>query len=233
MWALCIMEKATWFSNKSLDPKANSTAKYICNVQLARKSPLSCHLHLFEAKPKLRKDKSSSKAGRNHTAQKSYRLGSKEPWLLATNLPPEYFSSAKVVELYAKCMQIEETFRDLKSPQYGIGLRQSRSRCPKRYDVLLLIAMLAEILLWCIGIAARHLGWQKDFQANSIKHRAVLSVVRLGKEVRRRPTVFCLFKRFVSFMEYSKAMSSHFCQQLFERLVCLWQSLLKKLSRYV
>ncbi|MGI2111801.1 IS4 family transposase, partial [Shewanella frigidimarina] len=25
------------------------------------------------------------------------------------------------------------------------------------------------------------------FQANSIKHRAVLSVVRLGKEVRRRP----------------------------------------------
>jgi hypothetical protein len=55
------------------------------------------------------------------------------------------------------------------------------------YDVLLLIAMLAEILLWCIAIAARHLGWQKDFQANSIKHRAVLSVVRLGKEVRRRP----------------------------------------------
>jgi hypothetical protein len=66
-----------------------------------------------------------------------------------------------------------------------MGLRQSRSRCPKRYDVLLLIAMLAEILLWCIGIAVRHLGWQKDFQANSIKHRAVLSVVRLGKEVRR------------------------------------------------
>lgn len=92
-----------------------------------------------------------------------------------------------MVELYAKRMQIEETFRDLKSPQYGMGLRQSRSRCPKRYDVLLLIAMLAEILLWCIGIATRHLGWQKDFQANSIKHRAVLSVVSLGKEVRRRP----------------------------------------------
>ncbi|ABE54758.1 transposase, IS4 family [Shewanella denitrificans OS217] len=179
--------QTTWHSNKSLYSKANSTAKYIGNVQLARKSPLSCHLHLFKAKSKLRKDKRSSKTGRNHTAQKSYRLGSKEPWLLATNLPPEYFNPAKVVELYAKRMQIEETFRDLKSPQYGMGLRQSRSRCPKRYDVLLLIAMLAEILLWCIGIAARHLGWQKDFQANSIKYRAVLSVVRLGKEVRRRP----------------------------------------------
>jgi hypothetical protein len=34
--------------------------------------------------------------------------------------------------------------------------------------------------------AAKHLGWQKDFQANSIKHRTVLSVARQGKEVRRR-----------------------------------------------
>jgi hypothetical protein len=37
------------------------------------------------------------------------------------------------------------------------------------------------------GVTSKHLGWQKDFQANSIKYRAVLSVVRLGKEVRRRP----------------------------------------------
>lgn len=58
-------------------------------------------------------------------------------------------------------MQIEETFRDLKSPQYGIGLRHCKSRCPKQLDVLLLIAMLAEITLWLIGIIALHLGLQK------------------------------------------------------------------------
>lgn len=178
--------QTSWQSNKSLYPKANSTAKYIGSVKLARKSPLQCYLHLFKAKPKLRKDKRSSKAGRNHTAQKSYSLGSKEPWLLATNLPPDYFGPSKVVDLYAKRMQIEETFRDLKSPQYGMGLRQSRSRCPKRYDVLLLISMLAEIVLWCIGLAAQHLGWQRYFQANTVRKRAVLSIVRLGKEVRKR-----------------------------------------------
>ncbi|EGM68734.1 transposase, IS4 family protein [Shewanella sp. HN-41] len=44
-----------------------------------------------------------------------------------------------------------------------MGFRQSCSRCPKRYDVLLLIAMLAEIVLWCIGLAAQHLGWQRYF----------------------------------------------------------------------
>lgn len=49
------------------------------------------------------------------------------------------------------------TLRDLKSPQYGMGLRQCRSRCPKRYDVLLLIAMLAEIVLWRLRLAAQHL----------------------------------------------------------------------------
>ncbi len=148
---------------------------------------MRCHLHLYKAAPKHRADKRSSKAGRNHTAQQSYRLGSKEPWLLATNLPTEAFSSTQVVKLYARRMQIEETFRDLKSLQYGMGLRQSRSRCPRRYDVLLLIALLAEILLWCIGLAARHLGWQRRFQANTIRDRNVLSVLRLGKEVRRRP----------------------------------------------
>ncbi|WP_335912385.1 MULTISPECIES: IS4 family transposase [Shewanella] len=178
---------AQWQLNKSLYPSATAKARHIGYVKLGRKSPMCCHLHLYKAAPKYRADKRSSKAGRNHTAQQSYRLGSKEPWLLATNLPTEAFSSTQVVKLYARRMQIEETFRDLKSPQYGMGLRQSRSRCPRRYDVLLLIALLAEILLWCIGLAARHLGWQRRFQANTIRDRNVLSVLRLGKEVRRRP----------------------------------------------
>ena len=178
--------KSRWQSNKTLYSAANSKAKFIGSVQLARKAPLHCYLHLYKAKPKGRKDSRSSKAGRNHTAQKSYRTGSKEPWLLATNLPPERFTPVKIVNLYAKRMQIEETFRDLKSSQYGMGLRHSKSRCPRRFDVLLLIAMLAEIILWLIGIVANHVGWQRQFQANTVKHRAVLSVVRLGKEVRKR-----------------------------------------------
>ncbi|AQS36437.1 hypothetical protein Sps_01268 [Shewanella psychrophila] len=60
-------------------------------VYLAKKSPLSCHIHLYKEKPKYRKDRRSSKAGRNHTAQKSYLTGSKEPWLLATSFSSEYY----------------------------------------------------------------------------------------------------------------------------------------------
>lgn len=100
--------QTAWQSNKSLYPKANSTAKDMGTVQLARKSPLQYHLHLFRAKPKLRKDKRSSKAGHNHTAQKNYSLGSKAPWLLAINLPPDYFDLSKVVDLYAKRCKLKK-----------------------------------------------------------------------------------------------------------------------------
>lgn len=56
-------------------------------------------------------------------------------------------------------MQIEESFRDLKSPQYELGLRHSHSRCTKRSDILLLIATVAEWLLGLIGmIAHKHQG---------------------------------------------------------------------------
>ncbi|MFL7022681.1 hypothetical protein [Vibrio cyclitrophicus] len=47
----------------------------------------------------------------------------------------------------------------------------------------LLIALLAEILMWWNGLIAVQAKWHFDFQANSIKHRRVLSIPRLGREV--------------------------------------------------
>ncbi|WP_298715898.1 IS4 family transposase [uncultured Oceanisphaera sp.] len=176
-----------WCSNKTLYPNANHKPRYIGLVDLARKSPIRCHLYLYKSSAKGRKDRRTASSGSKHTAQREYLKGSKEPWLLATNLPTDLFSAAQVVRFYAKRMQIEESFRDLKSPLYGFGLRHSRTRCPRRYDILLLIALLAEIILWWFGLAAQQAGWQRHFQANTIRHRAVLSSVRLGKEIRRRP----------------------------------------------
>jgi len=179
--------QALWRSNKSFYPSANARAKYLGCGELGRKSPLHAHLHLYKAKAKHREDKRSSKAGRNHTAQQSYIAGSKEPWLLATNLPEHVkFNSKQLVTLYARRMQIEETFRDIKSPQYGMGLRHSNSRCIKRFDILLLIAMLAEWLLRLLGLIAQQQHWERAFQANTTRHRRVLSIIRLGREVRKR-----------------------------------------------
>ncbi len=80
-------------------------------------------------------------------------------------------------------MQIEETFRDLKSPAYGFGFHQSRTHCPKRFDIILLIALMLQCQFWLAGIHALSRGWQRDFQANTVSTRNVLSIVRLGREV--------------------------------------------------
>ncbi|GDY28007.1 iso-IS10R ORF [Agarivorans sp. Toyoura001] len=184
---VCYQLSDQWALTKTLYASANNKPRYIGAVQIARKKPMPCHLYVFKSNDKHRKDKRSRRSGNNHSAKKLYHRSAKEPWVLATNLPPELFTATQVVKMYAKRMQIEETFRDLNSPQYGFGLRHSRSRCPRRYDVLLLIAMLADIILWWLGLVAQQVGWQRHFQANTIRKRAVLSVVRLGKEVRRRP----------------------------------------------
>lgn len=84
-------------------------------------------------------------------------------------------------------MQIEETFRDLKSPAYGFGLRQSCINSPERLDIIQLIALMVQCLLWLFGLHAQQQGWDRHFQANTVRHRTVLSTISLGMEVLRRP----------------------------------------------
>jgi hypothetical protein len=153
--------QSKWRSNKTFYPSANEKARYLGFGDLGRKSPIEAYLHLFKARSKGRKDQRSSKAGRHHNAQQNYRDSSKEPWLLATNLPAESMTSKQLVNLYAKRMQIEESFRDIKSPQYGLGLRHSNTRCTKRFDILLLIAMLAEWVLRLIDFIATKHNWAR------------------------------------------------------------------------
>jgi hypothetical protein len=63
-----------------------------------------------------------------------------EPWILATSVAVE---STRVIALYRRRMQIEETFRDTKNPRFGLSLSFSRPRSTERADVLLLLASLA------------------------------------------------------------------------------------------
>jgi hypothetical protein len=93
----------------------------------------------------------------------------------------------RVVKLYAKRMQIEEGFRDLKDERWGFGLAQARSGWRARREVLLLIAALAMLVLWLTGLAAQTRGWGRHFQANTERTRAVLSTVFVGREVLRHP----------------------------------------------
>lgn len=77
-------------------------------------------------------------------------------------------------------MQIEQTFRDLKAPRHGYAFRQNMGRNPERIANLLLLAALAMLATWLVGLhgVARHLHYA--LQANTERRRRVLSIVFVG-----------------------------------------------------
>jgi hypothetical protein len=82
-------------------------------------------------------------------------------------------------------MQIEESFRDLKSHRFGWAFCSAKSKDPKRIEVLLVIAALASIALSLVGAAAEQGKIERQFQANTVRKRRVLSLVTLGERVVR------------------------------------------------
>ena len=46
---------------------------------------------------------------------------------------------------------------------------------------------MLQLMFWLAGTHAQQQGWDRHFQANTVRNRNVLSTVRLGMEVLRRP----------------------------------------------
>ena len=102
---------------------------------------------------------------------------------MATSLPERSKLAKKVVATYRLRMQIEEAFRDLKSTRFGLSLELHLTYQVKRLQVLLLIAMLAFLVAWLIGKAMELTKQHRQYQANTVKDRLVLSTVFIGLRV--------------------------------------------------
>lgn len=127
-------------------------------------------------KRKLSRPPRNDKAGSNH-----YRRLAQEPWILATNLPKEHFNAAHIVSYYAKRMQIEQSFRDLKSHQFGLSARYVRSKSIHRWGVKMLLAAIVQLMFWIIGVIAHSQNFQRVFQANTVRDKKVFSYFYLGQ----------------------------------------------------
>jgi hypothetical protein len=106
------------------------------------------------------------------------RDGAREPLLLITSLsaaPPV------VVDIYRMRMQIEQTFRDLKSHRYGWSTRHIRTADQRRMDVLLVIAAIAAIAMHLLGLTIRGGVLARGLQANTERRRSVFSTFFLGR----------------------------------------------------
>lgn len=123
-------------------------------------------------------DRSPEKKRRALKAGSSQR----EAWCLATSLN---LSASKVVRLYKLRMQIELTFRDLKSHRFGWAFEDARSRSAARVAIQLMLAALASLVCMLVGIASEAAQLNRHFQANTTTKRRVLSLVWLGRVVLR------------------------------------------------
>lgn len=172
-----------WTGCKALYSRATSQAKSLGQYNYVRNHPVPCRLVLIKRasqkrhkKSRLGKQVHSSRSLKNARAQR-------EPWLLAVSPKLAHLSAQAVVAAYAQRMQIEESFRDLKSEQFGLGFSTGRSRQKNRLGVLLLIACLASFVLRLIGEAGKARQMEFQFQSNTRRSRPVLSVITLALQL--------------------------------------------------
>ena len=92
----------------------------------------------------------------------------KEPWCLVAS---ERRGARAMASLYARRWGIETSFRDVKDPRFGMGLRESRVGRPDRRDRMLLVGAMALSLLTLLGAAGEKLGYDRWLKTNTSKQR--------------------------------------------------------------
>ncbi len=185
-----------WYPIKTLYQLATQRPKNLGFYLLGEKQSFKSRMVVLWRKSKGRKDKTATgERARKSKKSRACAEREKEPWLLATSLPKETNSSKQIVKIYATRMQIEESFRDLKS---GLKMNDCGTRIAKRLEVLLVIAAIAQYLLYLLGLTVKAAEKHWQYQANSIKHRNVLSNQFIGLRAYKDKQLRLLKKHWVS-----------------------------------
>ena len=175
-----LSESHGWQEASELFKEANSRAKSYDNAFITKNHCRPCRV-IMKKGLSINNRKKPLRLPRNYNAANgNYSRMAKEPWVLATNLPKAY-PATKVLNAYKKRMQIEESFRDLKSTRYGLGGRTIQTRCIYRWGISLLLAAIVQITLWIIGVIGHSQGFQRKFQSNTVGDKKVFSYFYLGQ----------------------------------------------------
>lgn len=173
-------EPSQWVSCKAMYELATQAPRDFGQIEIVRSKPLAAHVVLHAKPPRGRKHRNRQGVpARNSHSRKNARR-EREPWLLMAS-PSLTLNARQLVTLYARRMQIELSFRDLKSHRYGQAFEDSLTRKGPRIEVLLLLSALAAFATWLVGMACETSGidqWLMPFRST----RRLYSVMRLGRE---------------------------------------------------
>lgn len=170
---------------KNLHKKASDTPKSLGSLLLAQENSLKTNCYLYKHKLKGRKKFTKTGAIDKSNVSKKASSGYREPWVLVSSLSG-FTAVSRVIKTYKFRMTIEGSFRDAKSTEFGFSLNENKTIKSVRYMVWLMISTLAYLIAWIIGFAAEKAGLHYDFQANTYRHRRVLSFFYLGCQIVRK-----------------------------------------------
>lgn len=149
-------------------------------METVRDHPLTCRVVIHHKRSKGRKHRNLDGTPARTTSSRKVAARHREPWLLVAS-PSLQISATRMVKLYARRMQIEQSFRDLKSHHYGSAFEDSLTRSGKRLQILLLVHAMANFASWLAGLACEATGM--DHWLIPIKTaRRLYSTVRAGRE---------------------------------------------------
>lgn len=169
-----------WKDARELFERAPARAKCYNNAFITKRHSRPCRVIIKKANAKSLTKKPEKLPRNYNSANGNYQRLAVEPWILATNLPESY-DTTKIINAYKKRMQIEESFRDVKSHRFGLGGRYIQTRCAYKWGVSMLLAAIAQITLWVIGVIGHARGLQSEFSSNTQKNKKVFSYFFMGK----------------------------------------------------
>jgi len=114
-------------------------------------------------------------------------------------------------------MQIEESFRDLKSTRFGLSMELYRTYQVERLHVLLLIAHFALIVAWLMGKSTELTEQHWQYQANTVRTRKVLATIFIGlKMIDDRRTILTARVSIAAWQILDDIIQSHCVFELFD-----------------
>jgi predicted small integral membrane protein len=172
--------RADWVGCKALYAGATTTPQDLGAFEYVRSNPVACRLVLYKKPDCHRQAKTAfGKRARCRHSLKQAKTQT-EPWLLAASPGLTELDARAMVDLYSGRMQIEQSFRDVKNPRWGLGLSLSQTTRSDRLAILLLIGALAMFALWLIGLAAQARGYRVNFGSRA-REASTLSVISLAR----------------------------------------------------
>ena len=172
-----------WVDSRQLHVLASTTPHELPPMLANRSDPIDCRLVVYAKARQGRQNPNRRMPTRPSRSTSSLKASARErePWLIVASPTLEAPSARQLVNLYARRMQIELAFRDLKSHRYGQGMEDSLTRQGNRLQILLLVSTLASFVSWLAGLGCEATGiaqWLSPIRST----RKLYSTLRVGRE---------------------------------------------------